>query len=217
MDITYNFELKEDTWYQAQYFDQKLNYDVTIDGRIKSRYLKYAGKELGKHINSWGYHTFRLKIGRTAYHRFVHTILGHTFLKLPEGYRYEDLTINHKDGNKLNNHIYNLEWCTFGQNQIHKFDYNLQKSTKGPVDNNFYLFRHKDGREFIGSPRQFFHKFKDSDGIFQQGVRNIVRGYNITNGHNVTQHKGWSMVELVKEFDDHELINGIIYNPIPTK
>lgn len=214
MDNRYKDNYQENTWYQAYYYDQKIPYELTIDGRIRSLYGRNYHRELGTHINSWNYLTARIRINKVSYHRFVHTLMCHTFLTIPEGYTIDQMTVNHIDGNKLNNHIKNLEWCSFKNNQLHKFDHNLQRSTRGPVDNNIYLFRHNDGREFTGSPRELFHEFKDSDSLFQQGVRNMVRGYNITNGNNVTQHKGWRKLEMIKEVEPDEIIKAKIYKPI---
>lgn len=39
--------------------------------------------------------------------------------------------INHKDGNKLNNSLDNLEWCTAKENIQHAFDTGLRVSSKG--------------------------------------------------------------------------------------
>ena len=38
--------------------------------------------------------------------------------------------VNHKDGNKLNNSVSNLEWCTHSENTIHSFQSGLQKKIR---------------------------------------------------------------------------------------
>jgi len=57
----------------------------------------------------------------------VHRLVASTFIPNPEN----KPQINHKDGNKQNNHYSNLEWCTRAENQQHAFDTGLQESLKG--------------------------------------------------------------------------------------
>lgn len=51
----------------------------------------------------------------------VHIAVASTFV---DGYQ-EGLTVNHKDGNKLNNQAENLEWITNQKNIIHAVQYGL--------------------------------------------------------------------------------------------
>ena len=39
--------------------------------------------------------------------------------------------INHKDGNKSNNNVNNLEWCTKSENTLHSFKNHLQNNIAG--------------------------------------------------------------------------------------
>lgn len=47
--------------------------------------------------------------------------------------------INHKDGNKLNNHFLNLEWVTSSENTIHAYEHSLMIETKGMLNGNSIL------------------------------------------------------------------------------
>lgn len=46
-----------------------------------------------------------------------------------------DMEVNHIDGNKQNNTLSNLQWCTASENQLHAFQIGLQKPRKGEKSN----------------------------------------------------------------------------------
>jgi hypothetical protein len=47
----------------------------------------------------------------------------------------DDMEVNHIDGNKQNNALSNLRWCTASENQLHAFQIGLQKPRKGEKSN----------------------------------------------------------------------------------
>lgn len=55
----------------------------------------------------------------------VHQVVAKQFIPNPENRKQ----VNHKDGNKLNNHVDNLEWATNGENQIHAYETGLKTTT----------------------------------------------------------------------------------------
>lgn len=59
----------------------------------------------------------------------VHRLVAFAWINQPETNRH--VWINHKDGNKANNHRDNLEWTTISQNIQHAFDTGLKVTPKG--------------------------------------------------------------------------------------
>lgn len=73
------------------------------------------------------YYSVRLKRENRWSAYSVHRILATTFIKNSQS----KPQVNHKDGNKLNNNIENLEWCTASENIAHSFRTGLQKPLYG--------------------------------------------------------------------------------------
>ena len=53
----------------------------------------------------------------------IHKLVALSFIPNPDGKK----TVNHKDGDKHNNHVSNLEWATWSENQIHAITTGLAK------------------------------------------------------------------------------------------
>lgn len=78
-------------------------------------------------IRSHGYKTVQLFNDYKSKSFLVHRIVAIAFLENLELKKQ----VNHKDSNKLNNHISNLEWVTHQENTIHSFK-SGKRNTKYP-------------------------------------------------------------------------------------
>ena len=104
------------------------NYDVYENGDVFSHYRnKFLTKSLVK-----GYIQYTLFINGKIERYKAHRLVGMLFLPLP--LNYKDLMINHKDGNKLNNHYTNLEWCDAYWNNLHARIFGLNNISKSNSD-----------------------------------------------------------------------------------
>jgi hypothetical protein len=100
--------------------DSEEKYSVSNLGRVKSngfydRLNRWKpAKILTPQNNGNGY--LFIGIGRNNY-KYVHRLVSESFLNLSEN---NNLHVNHKDGNKRNNNVSNLEVVTRSQNDLHK-------------------------------------------------------------------------------------------------
>jgi hypothetical protein len=97
---------------------EKYNYFVSNLGRFKNN----KNEIKTNYIYNSGYK--RISINRKMY--LLHRLVLLTFLENPENKEF----VNHKDGNKLNNLLENLEWATCLENNLHKINNGLSNSTK---------------------------------------------------------------------------------------
>jgi len=137
---------QEEIWKDVVGYEGK--YKVSNLGRIKS-ILKTKEIILKCSTNEKGYRCTHLTINGHGKKKKVHRLVCIAFLENPNDYKQ----VNHIDGDKFNNRVENLEWCTAKQNVQHAIKNNLTKLTglkkteywrKKTVDslrNNFYKGR----------------------------------------------------------------------------
>lgn len=108
-----------ETEYKRLYCDGfRTKYVISDKGNV---YNADTGKKISEWKNNADYYCVSLTIyddkgGKVVKNKLVHRLVGDTFLDAPEN---EDMVVNHKDGNKLNNDYRNLEWVTQTENLFH--------------------------------------------------------------------------------------------------
>jgi hypothetical protein len=93
-----------------------INYFVCPNGDFYSTAFKKVTGIIKLHPRDNGKGYLRIDVyGKTMY---AHRIVANSFLLNTENYN----EINHKNCNKYDNRVENLEWCSHRQNQKHAFD-----------------------------------------------------------------------------------------------
>lgn len=89
-------------------------YQVSSFGRVKS--LRGGeDKIMSTRVNNWGYEIVNLSFPKGTKTKQVHRLVAEAFY----GWREPKWQVNHKDCDKLNNRLDNLEWTTPKENSTH--------------------------------------------------------------------------------------------------
>lgn len=94
-------------------------YIITPQGNIFSI---ASNRWITSPVGQSGYKKAILTNKMRSRHFPLHRIIALTFIPNPEN----KPCVNHIDGNKLNNNIDNLEWCTYSENNKHAFAIGLK-------------------------------------------------------------------------------------------
>ena len=157
-------------------------YKISSHGRVKSmaRIVPFRGstrslKEKIMKPQIERYCKVLIQINGKLKFKRIHRIVANYFISNPEN----KPEVNHIDGDKLNNHISNLEWCTSSENMKHAYRTKLTVASYGALNPMAIL----DDESVI----VIRNRFKNGD-----SVRDITNGYpvsihcirNIVNGRN---------------------------------
>lgn len=113
---------------------------LCIDSLGRKRFRK--GKELRPDIAQNGYYRVTLCRGGRKNQQYLHRLIAIHFISNPEN----KPQINHKDGDKLNNSVDNLEWVTAKENTVHAYKNDLINVRSGKRHHNHGVFGSKSKR-----------------------------------------------------------------------
>ena len=165
-------------WRKIESFD----YEVSDDGRVRSLdrtiirkgvEAHLMGRELAMRIHTHGYHMVAL--GRKG-QRTVHSLVAAAFI----GPRPEGFDVNHKDGDKTNNNVGNLEYITRSGNMRHAVQTGLMPPP--PVKRGTSQHLNKLSEDQVRNIRK---RYKDGEGmahmarsyeVNESTIRNIIKG-----------------------------------------
>ena len=152
-------------------------YEVSDTGEIRNVKTKLVRKA---RVNKFGYlqMNFPKNDGSgQSITKAIHRLVAEAFipnpLNLPE--------VNHKDGNKLNNAVGNLEWVTVSDNQKHAFLLGLSYVYRGSDHINAKLTEEDVNEIKIRYKKNVsFQKLADEYGVSPTTIRRVIRGERYT-------------------------------------
>lgn len=157
----------EEVWKEINGYD---NYLVSNFGNIKSIKRNLILKQ---YTLKNGYQSITLcQLGekRTL---SIHRLVCQSFLLNPENKEQ----VNHIDGNKLNNNITNLEWCTHSENQLHSIKSGL-RTTNG-IKNSQSKLTEESVLKILNDKR-LYKEISIEYNISIPTISDIKRGYSWT-------------------------------------
>jgi hypothetical protein len=186
--------MPEILWKQIHKYD---NYSVSNTGEIKnnttSRILKYYIRN--------GYKSVTLSIKNVKKTFNIHTIVAEHFLQKPHNKNY---VVNHKDENKLNNHLENLEYITYKENTIYSM------TSKRSKNNLMY-----DLNTFLPIPNYTNYMISKSGEIYSKKIKRLCCVSVLPNGYH--KIKLQSDAKIYKDLYIHVLIAITYLSYTPSK
>lgn len=100
----------------------------------------------------------------------VHQLVARAFIPNPE----KKPTINHLDGNKENNHVDNLEWCTHSENMLHAYKNGLCIREKGVNTTTLTVDDVKEIRKRYKNENISQYQLSKDYSVVESTIRNVI-------------------------------------------
>lgn len=165
-----------DGYYQVSNMGRVRSVDRIVNGRWGDTFRK--GIVLKQKTNNKGYKMVDLhKDGKPKTYQ-VHRLVAESFIPNPNN----NPIINHKDENKLNNHVDNLEFCTqsYNINYGTRNERSAEKNTNHPSRSKPVLQFTKDG-EFVAEYPSVAEAHRHT-GIYQNNIYQCCIGNKLKDG-----------------------------------
>ena len=164
--------------YQEKIIAEYPAYKITSDGKVfscfkpKTSIISNEWRELKQvYDKSCGYMIVCLSKGNNKgrQNKRVHRLLMEAFVPNPNNYPQ----VNHIDGNKLNNSLENLEWCTSKHNTNHAIKIGLRDIHK--QWNNKKIIQMDEDFNFIAE-FESLHEANRVTGVAWQNISKVIKG-----------------------------------------
>lgn len=169
--------------YQVSNYGNLRSLTRTIDdknGKIKI----IKGKSLKASTTSYGYKSVVFRNGLNKENLRVHRLVAQAFIENKDNKPY----VNHLDGNKANNRVDNLEWCTNSENMKHAFGTGLKEPSNPNKNGLTQGSKHHKSKLtekdviFIGSNSKANGGFMKNTELAEKfGVTKVTIGYVVNN------------------------------------
>ena len=125
-------DVPEEEWRDVLEFEEL--YQVSNFGNVRT--VKNGEAEMSQQENRNGYMTVHLRNKGVERRAMVHRLVAEAFIPNPDELR----DVNHKNGDKSDNRVENLEWVSHSDNMAHSFrelGKNVRHIVQLDLDNNF--------------------------------------------------------------------------------
>ena len=165
--------------WEAAMIPNHFGFMATVDGEIIGK----RGKPLKGYIDRCGYREVLLSENGKTKSYLVHRLILATFKPVSDTESYD---VNHKNGNKLDNRLENLEWCTRSENIKHAYSTGLERKRCGE--------EHHAHKLTEGDVRYIKRVYIKRDKLF--GAVALSRRFEVdrTTIHDIIRGKTWREV-----------------------
>lgn len=153
------------------------NYLINEEGCVKR---KWNDKVLTQSKQKNGYLTVGINIGDKYKRCYIHRLVAEAFLPNPNNYT----DVNHKDYNKENNCVSNLEWCSRSNNLKHSYNYSNRDKNREHMKE-LATFNHEKMKKSVSqyslageliTTYSSIREAADATGIAMQNISAVARG-----------------------------------------